>query len=126
MPRCTLACAALASVAIISFRAHAADANGIWMRDDGNAKVKIAQCGTKICATNLWIRDTSKGEEVGDKLVLSLQRASDTELYGSAYDAKRDRTYSIIIIVEPRSLITRGCLLGRVLCRDVSWTRAPQ
>lgn len=112
----------LACLATVSFAAMAADPEGIWFRNDGNAKVKIAPCGEQLCATNLWIGDTSKGEEVGDKLIMTLRRQSDTELVGKAYDPKRDRTYSMTLIVGHARLVTRGCILGGLLCRDVSWT----
>jgi uncharacterized protein (DUF2147 family) len=101
--------------------AQASDPDGIWARDDGNARVKIAPCGAKLCATNLWIKDTSKGEEVGDRLIMSLERKSDTELSGTAFDPKRDRTYSMTLIIEKNGLITRGCIIGGLLCRDVNW-----
>src|SRR5580700_9158796 len=52
--------------------ASAAGPQGVWLRDDGNARVEFAPCDDKLCATNLWIRDTSSGEEVGDKLVMTL------------------------------------------------------
>ena len=98
-----------------------ADPSGIWLRDDGNARVRIAPCGSKICATNLWIGDTSKGEAAGDRLVMSLQPKSADTLSGTAYDAKRDRTYSITVQVSANALVTRGCILGGLLCRDVHW-----
>ncbi len=98
--------------------------HGIWLRDDGNARVRIAPCGSKLCATNLWIKDTSKGEAVGDRLVMSLERKSDTKFAGTAYDPKRDRSYAITMIVGRNSLTTRGCILGGLLCRDVNWTPA--
>lgn len=98
--------------------------DGVWMRDDGNARVRIAPCGADICATNLWIKDTSKGEEAGDRLVMSLDRKSDTKLAGTAYDAKRDRSYAITVTVGRNSLTTRGCILGGLLCRDVNWAPA--
>lgn len=106
---------------LLSISAQASDPDGIWARDDGNARVKIAPCGAKLCATNLWIRDTSKGEEVGDRLIMSLERKSDTELSGTAFDPKRDRTYSMTLIIEKNVLITRGCIIGGLLCRDVNW-----
>ena len=65
--------------------AQAADMDGVWMRDDGNARVRIAPCGDKTCATNLWIRDRSKGEAPGDQLIMSVKRSSDTEFSGTAY-----------------------------------------
>lgn len=94
------------------------------MRDDGNARVRFAPCGSKLCATNLWIRDTSKGEDVGDRLVMSLDRKSGTKLVGTAYDPKRDKTYAVTVIVGRNQLTTRGCILGGLLCRDVTWTPA--
>lgn len=45
--------------------AEAANMDGVWFRDDGNARVRVAPCGNKTCATNLWIRDESKGEAPG-------------------------------------------------------------
>lgn len=100
------------------------DPSGVWMRDDGNARVRIAPCGTNICATNLWIGDTSKGEEAGDRLVMSLTQKTADTLAGTAYDPKRNRTYSITVVVLDKSLVTRGCILGGILCRDVHWAPA--
>lgn len=103
---------------------QSADPSGVWLRDDGNARVQIAPCGTNICATNLWIADTSKGEEAGDRLVMTLKPKSADTLAGSAYDEKRDRTYSITVQVSDNALLTRGCILGGVLCRSVHWKPA--
>nr|WP_314090235.1 DUF2147 domain-containing protein [uncultured Shinella sp.] len=103
---------------------QAADPSGVWLRDDGNARVRIAPCGGNICATNLWIGDTSKGEEAGDRLVMSLTPKSPDTLAGTAYDAKRDRTYSITVQVSENALLTRGCILGGVLCKNVHWQPA--
>ncbi|WP_420103460.1 DUF2147 domain-containing protein [Bosea sp. (in: a-proteobacteria)] len=95
--------------------------DGTWMRDDGNARVRIAPCGDKICATNLWIGDTSKGEAPGDKLVMDLSQQPDGSFSGTAYDAKRDSTYSMTVKVGKGELTTRGCILAKLLCRDVGW-----
>lgn len=118
------ACAAVISTAAVSYAQQSADPSGIWLRDDGNARVRIAPCGGKICATNLWIGDTSKGEEPGDRLVMSLQPKSADTLAGTAYDAKRNRTYSITVQVSDKSLLTRGCILAGVLCKNVRWQPA--
>ena len=100
------------------------DPSGVWMRDDGNARVEIAPCGDDICATNVWIGDTSKGEEPGDRLIMSLAPQSGDTLAGTAYDPKRDRTYSMTLTVRSNGLVTRGCVLGGLLCRDVNWSPA--
>jgi uncharacterized protein (DUF2147 family) len=119
--------AAFSIVSLIGCTALAAQErspDGVWQRDDGNARVRIAPCGAKLCATNLWIKDTSKGEEVGDRLVMTLNRTSPTKLTGTAYDPKRDRSYAITLVLVSDSLITRGCILGGLLCRDVNWAPA--
>jgi len=115
----TVLCLALAQVA----GAAAAEMDGVWMRDDGNARIRIAPCGYKTCATNLWIRDTSKGEAPGDQLIMSVKRSSDTEFSGTAYDSKRGLTYSVDITLGNQALKTRGCVLGRLLCKTVNWAQ---
>lgn len=104
--------------------AQSADPSGVWNRGDGNARVEIAPCGDKLCATNVWIGDTSGGEEVGDQLVMTLTPKSATTLAGTAYDAKRKRTYSMTMRISASRLVTRGCILGGALCKSVNWTSA--
>jgi uncharacterized protein (DUF2147 family) len=112
-------CLVLAQVA----GAVAADMDGLWMRDDGNARVRIAPCGEKTCATNVWIRDTSKGEAPGDRLVMSVKRSSGTEFSGTAYDPKRGLTYTVDITLGNQAMKTRGCVLARLLCKTVGWAQ---
>jgi uncharacterized protein (DUF2147 family) len=102
--------------------AEAADMSDIWMRDDGNARVKIAPCGDETCVTNLWIRDTSRGEAPGDQLIMSLKRSSDSKFSGTAFDPKRGMKYSVDITVGNHAMTTKGCVLARLLCRTVGWT----
>ncbi len=104
--------------------ASAPDPSGTWNRGDGNAKVRIAPCGSNICATNVWIKDTSGGEAVGDKLVMTLKPKSADTLSGKAYDAKRAMTYAIQLKVAGQSLVTRGCVVGGLVCKSVNWSRA--
>ena len=101
----------------------APEMDGVWMRNDGNARVSIAPCGANVCATNLWIRDTSKGENVGDQLIMTLSRKTDQTLSGKAYDPKRHLTYAITVQVAQDSLSTKGCVLGGLLCKGVTWAR---
>ena len=127
-----MACLAKAFPVVLLFlcaggaAASAAGPQGVWLRDDGNARVEFAPCDDKLCATNLWIRDTSNGEEVGDKLVMTLQPKSSTTLVGTAYDRKRDRSYSLTITLGNGSMTTRGCIIAGLLCKQVNWTSAAQ
>lgn len=98
---------------------------GAWQRADGTARVHIAPCGTELCATNTWIKDTSDGEDVGDRLIMNVSPKSNNELAGTAYDTKRNRTYSITLDVSQTALTTRGCVLFGLLCRSANWSRLP-
>lgn len=116
----------VASMLVCSI-AHAdalSDARGVWLRDDGNARVRIAPCGQKLCATNLWIGDTSKGEDVGDKLIMTLKPNSDSTLKGTAYDPKRKLTFSMTLRVASKGLTTRGCVASGLVCKNTNWTPA--
>jgi uncharacterized protein (DUF2147 family) len=107
-----------------AFAASEPDPSGTWNRGDGNAKVRIAPCGSNICATNVWIKDTSGGEAVGDRLVMTLKPKSADTLSGKAFDPKRDLTYAIQVKVAGQRLVTRGCIAGGLVCKSVNWSRA--
>lgn len=116
----------LACVGILAASPAAAkplDPQGLWSRGDGNAKVRIASCGADLCATNIWIRDSSKGEAVGDVLIMKVKPTGSGALTGTARDLKRKLTYSLRISVSADTLKTRGCVLGGLVCKTVSWTR---
>lgn len=96
---------------------------GYWSRGDGLAAVKINRCGSSWCAVNTWVKDPSKGEKVGDRLVMNVSPKPDGKLSGTAFDPQRNLTYRIDISVADQSMKTRGCVLGGLLCKSVGWTK---
>ena len=118
-----LAMALSAGVASASAAMAGPDPTGIWNRGDGNARVRVEPCGKDFCATNIWVKDTSKGENVGDVLVMMVEPKSDTRMAGEAFDRKRDLTYSMTLNVEPDTMSTRGCVVAGVICQSATWTR---
>ena len=113
------------AVASSSIGARAEAIDGEWARGDGDARVRIEPCGKSLCAINTWIKDNSDGEDVGDRLIMNVAPKSTNELTGTAYDPKRNRTYSLTLDVGQTELTTRGCVLFGLLCRSVSWSRLP-
>lgn len=104
--------------------ASGSDIFGTWLRDDGNAHVRVAACGNIICATNLWIRDPAKqGEKVGDRLEFSIKRDG-AGWRGEAYDPQRKLSFSASLSAEGDSMTTKGCMLA-VVCRTTNWQRLP-
>lgn len=112
------------AAAFAASSAGAAGLEGTWLRGDGSARVRIAPCGDKICATNLWVKDASSGEAVGDRLVMTLTRRADGTYSGTAYDSKRSLSYSMTIRASAGALDSQGCVLGGIVCRRVTWRSA--
>ena len=115
--------AQLALLLVSTGVALAADPTGNYQRDDGMARVRVEACGAAICATDTWIKDAASSEKVGDVLVMNLKPAGGYLLTGTAFDRKRDATYSFSMTVEPNRLITKGCVLAGLVCKEVAWLR---
>jgi uncharacterized protein (DUF2147 family) len=103
--------------------ASAADMDGQWARGDGNAKVRIAPCGSDICAVNTWIKPGTPKEKAGDKLVMSVQKDDDGTYSGTAFDPQRDMRYKLTVTVNGDKMTTRGCVVAGLLCKGIDWTR---
>jgi uncharacterized protein (DUF2147 family) len=96
---------------------------GRWARGDGKARVRVEPCGAAICAINTWIRPGDANEKVGDKLVLNVKPVGATQWTGQAFDPKRNRHYRVKIDAAQRSMNTKGCTWGGLLCKTMTWTR---
>lgn len=102
--------------------ASGGDIFGTWLRDDGNARVRVAPCGSAICATNVWIRDPAKqSEKVGDRLEFTIKRGGDG-WRGKAYDPQRNLSFSATLSADGDAMTTKGCMLA-VVCRTTNWQR---
>lgn len=98
---------------------------GTWLRDDGNARVRVTPCGSAICAINLWIRDPKRqGEKVGDRLEFSIKPDGKT-WHGKAYDPQRKLTFSATLSAEGEAMTTKGCVVAGLICRTTTWRRLP-
>ena len=118
-----LAAPAVVALGLSAPHALAQDVSGSWARGDSVARVSIAPCGAQICAINTWIKDGVTDEKVGDRLVMNVKPASASVLSGTAYDPQRKLSFNIDITVAANSLKTQGCVLGKVLCKNMSWSR---
>jgi uncharacterized protein (DUF2147 family) len=103
--------------------AQVAGIDGQWARGDGNAKVKIAPCGSDMCATNTWIRPGTPSEKAGDKLVMTIKPGADGNYTGNAFDPQRDLNYRITLTVSGDHMTTKGCIVAGLICKGVDWIR---
>src|SRR6266704_2802648 len=80
---------------------------GAWMRGDGASKVKLYPCGAALCAKNIWVRDASGEEKVGDVLVLRVAARSGDRLAGTAFDSRRNANFDFVMQVRGDSISTK-------------------
>nr|WP_272212578.1 DUF2147 domain-containing protein [Marinicella sp. W31]MDC2878492.1 DUF2147 domain-containing protein [Marinicella sp. W31] len=101
--------------------ADASDITGVWARGDGKARVRVDRCGEDLCATNIWVKPGIRNERVGDKLVMDIEPVSQLRFEGKARDVRRGMTYSMEIFLDGTAMRTRGCVLGKLICKSAHW-----
>ena len=116
--------AAFANVSA-SVSASAGDASGVWLRDSGGSKVKIAPCGGALCGHIVWIKDpASSPAKIGERVFFDMKPDGDNYWAGSAYNPEDGKTYTGKLVLNGNTLTTKGCVLGGVICKSVTWSRS--
>ncbi len=128
-----IALAAL-SLAALAFPAQAQDATGTWLTASGETRVRIAPCGTNLCGTIVWVKNTGAKDEnnpnpalksrslVGVSMI-TMKPAGDKKWSGTLYNTQDGKTYSGTLTAnDANSISLSGCVAG-VFCRSQTWTR---
>ncbi len=104
--------------------ASAGDATGVWLRDSGASKVRIAPCGGEaLCGAIVWLKDASGPAKLGQQVFFDMKPHGDNVWTGSAFNPEDGKTYSGKMTLSGDRLTTAGCVLGGLICKSVSWTR---
>ncbi|SEO00136.1 DUF2147 domain-containing protein [Bradyrhizobium sp. OK095] len=122
--------------------AQAQSADGTWLTQAGDARVKISKCGAGICGQIVWLRepyDTATGQPATDSknpnpaiakrsmiglpLFSGMQPSGPNKWSGQIYNADDGSTYaSSVSVTNADSLRVEGCV--GALCGGETWTRA--
>jgi uncharacterized protein (DUF2147 family) len=117
--------AAIAALAVSAAAAHAGDAKGEWLRDDGKAKVRFVSCGgDALCGSLSWKKDATAAGTIGQQIFSDMKPAGDNAWKGSAFNPEDGKTYSGKMTLAGDRLTTAGCVLGGLICKSFVWTRA--
>jgi uncharacterized protein (DUF2147 family) len=136
------ATAAAFGAALMSSAALAGTPEGTWLSEDGGTKVKIINCGGKLCGTVVWLdepndRKTGKPKTdqrnpdpakrarplLGLQVVNGMTPSGPDRWSGIIYNADDGHIYKARLKVkDSRTAILKGCVL-MVLCRIHTWTR---
>ena len=113
-----------AAVLASAAAAHAGDANGEWLRDNGASKVRIAPCGGEaLCGAITWLRDPAGPAKVGQQVFFDMKPSGDNAWAGRAFNPEDGKTYSGKMTMSGDHLVTAGCVLGGLICKSLNWTR---
>lgn len=133
------AAVAALTMSLLANPAWAADPSGLWLTDDGGAKIKVAKCGANICGNVAWLRDpndatgkpktdknnadTSKRGRpiIGLPIVLSMKPDGADKWSGQIYNAEDGKTYAANITLAGTTMKVQGCV--SVFCKTRTWTR---
>jgi uncharacterized protein (DUF2147 family) len=120
----TFALAAIIAVGAAA-GAQAGDATGTWLRADGTSKVRFSPCGGALCGTIAWLKNPAESKgKVGQRVFFDMKPNGDNAWSGSAFNPEDGKTYTGKMTLSGNSLTTKGCVLGGIICKSVSWSRA--
>lgn len=112
-------------VSLTAAAAQAADATGIWLRDNGISKVKVAPCGNALCGHVVWLKEgADPNAKIGQRVFYEMKPDGKGNWTGKAFNPADGQTYSGKMSVSGSTLTTAGCVMGGMICRSVNWTRA--
>jgi uncharacterized protein (DUF2147 family) len=115
---------ALALTAVVS-GANASDAAGLWIRDDGSAKLRFVPCGGggTLCGFLAWKKESGGAAKIGQKLFSDMKQNGKDSWEGSAFNPEDGKRYTAKLTLSGDRLVTAGCVLGGLICQSFDWTR---
>ena len=117
---------ALALTAVVS-GANASDAAGLWIRDDGSAKLRFVPCGGggTLCGFLAWKKGAEGPARIGQQLFSGMKPNGKDSWAGTAFNPEDGKHYTAKLTLSGDRLVTAGCVLGGLICQSFDWTRAP-
>lgn len=116
------------SIALASFfvglsgAASAAEPYGVWLRPSTGTQVNFYDCGGKLCAKIVAVKDQSRKNEIGTVIMKGAMKSADNKWEGDLLEVDSGKIYSGVVTLEgPRALNLKGCFL--VICKGETWTK---
>jgi uncharacterized protein (DUF2147 family) len=112
------------ALAALPLTVAAQDATGVWTRENGESRVRIAPCGASLCGTIVWLKKAGGPAKVGQRVFYDMKPNGSGAWAGKAFNPEDGKTYSGKMTLSGNRLTTAGCTLGGLVCRSVNWSRA--
>jgi len=125
LPALALAAALMATALMagpVAAQAHELD--GQWQRSTGTSRLQFEAADGGLSSRIVWIRPGVKTPaHVGQQIFFGLVPDGDHKWRGKAFNPEDGKTYSGLVIRDGDTLVTKGCILGGLICKSESWTR---
>jgi uncharacterized protein (DUF2147 family) len=134
--------AASAAATLVCNAYASAPAVGTWLSQDGGTKVRVTECGDKLCGAVVWLSEPTGADGkpktdrhnadagkrarplIGVQVVLGLKADGENKWSGQIYNADDGKIYQAHVrVVSDTTMNVQGCVLG-ILCKNQTWTRA--
>ncbi len=122
--RCLHLLLAAAAAALLTAPASANDAQGVWQRSDGAARVQFSPCSGGLCGTVVWVKDPNGPGKVGQQVFFGMAPSGPNKWTGSAFNPADGKTYDGSMVIDGARLTTQGCAFGGMICKTYYWARA--
>ncbi len=104
--------------------ASAADPTGTWTRPSTGAKISFYDCGGKLCAKVVGVKDQTKKDMVGKVIMTGATKSGENAWKGDLINLEDGNTYSgTVTLVSAGALNLKGCALAGLVCKDENLTK---
>ena len=95
---------ALAVLAASAPPAIASELTGIWMRDDGSAKLRFSACGGgTMCGFLAWKKESGGAAKIGQRLFSDMKPSGEDSWAGAAFNPEDGKRYTAKLTALRRS-----------------------
>jgi uncharacterized protein (DUF2147 family) len=121
---------------VSAFEASEPSPIGEWLVEDGEASIRIEECGSNLCGVVSGAKNWNETDRnnpnpelrnrpiIGMPILLDMKPAKSNRWVGRAYNAKNGQTYTAnISLNNSQSLRVEGCVFGGFVCGGQNWTR---
>ena len=113
------------TIVATSAPAIAGDLTGIWMRDDGSAKLRFDACeGDAVCGFLAWKKGPDGPARIGQQLFSGMKPNGKDSWAGTALNPEDGKRYTAKLTLSGDRLVTAGCVFGGLICESFDWRRA--
>lgn len=132
----TVAAVTPGQAAVSAAKTAATSPVGEWLVEDGEARVRIEECGTNLCGIVSGAKNSSDTDRknpdpelrhrpiIGLPVLLDMKPITKRKWEGQIYNAKDGKTYTASIsLADPLTLRVEGCVFGGLICGGQNWTR---